>query len=302
MKLPTLTLAFSLFLSIYSFAQQTFPDHTSPCKVTIETDSLLNESEELSIECLQSPDETFYKNSWNCTQIRYPLNTLPNKNDTITVSLIGTGDSPFVSPVSGKVISKYGKRGRRIHTGTDIKLNSGDTVRCAFDGRVRLAKRFNGYGNLVLVRHNNGLETIYGHLKSISVKVNETIKAGDLIGLGGRTGRATCDHLHFETRLFGEPFDSNKYIDFESLALRSDKVYYKNKQFEIDQNNFRNKSEMNLAPVLASKGVSSKHVIRGGDNLWTIAKRYNTTVKKLCVTNNITAQKTLKVGSVIRIN
>ena len=301
MKIRTLTLTISLFLSIYSIAQQTFTDHITPTEA-IESDSILSEYEELPIGCIKSTDETFYKNIWNCTQIKYPVNTLPNKNDTITISLIGLNESGFVLPVKGKVISKYGKRGRRMHTGTDIKLNSGDSVHCAFDGRVRLAKRFNGYGNLVLVRHSNGLETIYGHLKSISVKANDTIKAGDLIGLGGRTGRATCDHLHFETRLFGEPFDSNKYIDFEAFAIRTDKVYYKNRQFEIDPNNFINKPETALAPVLASKRVSSKHTIRGGDNLSTIAKRYNTTVKKLCVTNNITAQKTLKVGSVIRIN
>jgi murein DD-endopeptidase MepM/ murein hydrolase activator NlpD len=197
-----------------------------------------------------------------------------------------------------------------MHTGTDIRLNSGDTVRSAFDGRVRLAKRFNGYGNLVLVRHNNGLETIYAHLKAIKVKANDSIKAGDLVGLGGRTGRATCNHLHFETRLFGEPFDSNKYIDYETFTLRTDKIYYRNGQFEIDPNNFNNKPVEENYPVVAShKGSvktsgkgAGKHVIRNGDSLSTIARRYNTTVKKICVKNNITAQKTLKVGSVLRIN
>jgi hypothetical protein len=206
-------------------------------------------------------------------------------------------------PFKGQILSKFGWRHRRMHTGTDIRLNSGDTVRSAFDGRVRLAKSFRGYGNLVLVRHSNGLETIYAHLKAIKVKVNDTIKAGDLIGLGGRTGRATCNHLHFETRLFGEPFDSNKYIDYETYALRSDKVYYKNKQFVTDLKDLRDKPAPENKLLLASGGKgSSKHVIRKGDNLWTIAKKYNTTVKKLCAANKITAQKTLKVGSVLRIN
>jgi LysM repeat protein len=190
-----------------------------------------------------------------------------------------------------------------MHTGTDIRLNSGDTVRCAFDGRVRLARKFNGYGNLVLVRHNNGLETIYAHLKAIKVKVNDTIKAGDLIGLGGRTGRATCNHLHFETRLFGEPFDSNKYIDYNTFALQSDKIYYKNKQFVTDLNDLRDKPAPENKLLLASGGKgASKHVIRRGDTLSVIARKYNTTVKRLCVTNKITASKTLKVGSVLRIN
>lgn len=300
MKLRTLTLFISLLFSLYSIAQQTLPATITPINETFEIDTLVNEVEELEVDSLLTNDATIYKNIWNSTQIKYPINTLPNKNDTVTISLLGADDSPFFLPVKGKVISKFGYRGRRMHTGTDIKITSGDTIRCAFDGRVRLAKRFNGYGNLVLVRHNNGLETIYAHLKTIEVKINDSIKAGDLIGLGGRTGRATCDHLHFETRLFGEPFDSNKYIDFEAAALRSDKIYYKNKQFEINLADLKNKPAASHS-VHAVAG-SSKHVIRKGDNLWTIAKKYNTTVKKLCTANNITAQKTLKIGSVLRVN
>jgi hypothetical protein len=166
---------------------------------------------------------------------------------------------------------------------------------------VRLAKRFSGYGNLVLIRHSNGLETIYGHLKSISVKVNDTIKAGDLIGLGGRTGRATCNHLHFETRLFGQPFDSNKYIDFETGNLRNDKVYYANKRAEIDLHNFKKKPLPSDGAELTAGGAT-RHVIRKGDNLSTIARRYHTSVRKICAANKITAQTTLKIGRVLRIN
>jgi LysM repeat protein len=307
MKITSFTLAFCLFFSLYSIAQQTLPPTIKPINETFELDSiqadtLQSEVDYLEVDSLRTCDETLYKNIWNCTQIKYPINTLPNKNDTITLSLIGSNDNAFVLPVKGQILSKFGHRGRRMHTGTDIRLNSGDTVRCAFDGRVRLAKKFNGYGNLVLIRHTNGLETIYAHLKAIKVKVNDTLKAGDLVGLGGRTGRATCNHLHFETRLFGEPFDSNKYIDFETSALRSDKIYYKNKQFAIDLNDLKNKPVPENKSLLASAGGATKHVIRRGDNLWTIAKKYNTTVKKLCAANKITAQKTLKIGSVIRIN
>ncbi len=300
MKTGILTLLICFSFTLYTHAQQS---HTHLTKILIEPeehDSLFHENEELESDSLQSPDEALYKNLWNSTQIRYPANTLPNKNDTIVITLIGEGDSPFVAPVKGKVISKYGFRGRRMHTGTDIRLNSGDSVLSAFDGRVRLAKKFNGYGNLVLVRHNNGLETIYAHLKTIKVNINDSIKAGDLIGLGGRTGRASCDHLHFETRLFGEPFDSNKYIDFENLALATDKVYYKNKQFESDLANFKRKTSGDF--LANAPGGANKHVIKKGDTLSVIARKYNTSVKKICTANNITAQKTLKIGSVLRIN
>ncbi len=301
MKLRILTLTICLFFSIFSFAQET-PPTINPINETFDIDSLLNEVEELEVDSLRTTDETIYKNIWNSTQIRYPANTLPDKRDTVVISINGLNDNSYVHPYKGKVISKYGPRRGRMHTGIDIKLNSGDTVLCAFDGRVRLAKRFNGYGNLVLVRHNNGLETIYGHLKSIKVKVNDTIKAGDLIGLGGRTGRATCDHLHFETRLFGEPFNSDKYIDFENYSLRTDKIYYANKRFEIDKNNFKKKPLASDGAALAAAGGKTKHVIRKGDTLSAIARRYRTSVTKICTANKITARTTLKIGRVLWIN
>jgi murein DD-endopeptidase MepM/ murein hydrolase activator NlpD len=303
MKLSVLSFIASLFFSISSYAQMaSLPLDTIPTKVEIsEMDSLLETIDDIHEDSLRSFDETLYKNIWNCTQIKYPENTLPNKNDTITISFNSSDDLNFVPPVKGKVISKFGIRHGRMHTGTDIKLNSGDTVRCAFDGRVRLAKRFSGYGNLVLVRHDNGLETIYGHLKAIKVKVNDSIKAGDLIGLGGRTGRASCDHLHFETRLFGQAFDSNKYIDFETFTLKTDQIYYANKRFEIDKANFKKKPSPAEAEVLAV-GAAKKHVIKKGDTLSGIARKYHTSVNRICATNQITTKTTLKIGRVLRIS
>lgn len=302
MRIIAFTISLCLFISTYTSAQQqlskTIPTHQH----TNTPDTLYNDSEELEVDSLQAPEEALYKNEWNTTQIKYPANVFPDKNDTVVITLVGQNDHAFVAPVKGEILSKFGMRHHRMHTGTDIRLNSGDTVRCAFDGRVRLARRFNGYGNLVLVRHNNGLETIYAHLKAIKVKVNDTLKAGDLIGLGGRTGRATCNHLHFETRLFGEPFDSNKYIDFNTFTLSTDKIYYKNHRLENNLDNFRKlpPSERMLAGL--SSEAALKHVIRRGDTLSYIAKKYHTSVKHICSANQITAQKTLKIGSVLLIN
>lgn len=303
MKLSVLTIIITLIFSTGSFAQQLpLPIDTIPSKLEVsEMDSLLNTVEEIHEDSLQSLDEILYKNNWSSTQIKYPANTLPPKTDTITINISGLNKMKFVAPIKGPILSKFGPRHGRMHTGTDIKLNSGDTVRCAFDGKVRLAKRFSGYGNLVLVRHNNGLETIYGHLKAIKVKVNDSIRAGDLIGLGGRTGRATCNHLHFETRLFGQAFDSNKYIDFDTFTLKADKIYYANKRFEVDMANFKKKPSPSDGLDYALEG-SKRHVIRKGDNLSSIARRYHTSVRKICAANKITAQTTLKIGRVLRIN
>jgi murein DD-endopeptidase MepM/ murein hydrolase activator NlpD len=301
MKFSILILTSSLFFSTYCIAQQSVPDTIVSKTPVSEMDSLLNTIEEIQEDSIKSIDEVLYKNNWSSTQIKYPANTLPPKTDTITISLRGTGNLKFIAPTKGPVISKFGPRRGRMHSGTDIRINSGDTIRSAFDGKVRLAKRFSGYGNLVLVRHNNGLETIYGHLKTIKVKLNDSIKAGDLIGLGGRTGRATCNHLHFETRLFGQAFDSNKYIDFETYTLRTDKIYYANKRFEVDLANFKKKPSPADGLEFA-EGGARKHVIRKGDNLSTIARKYQTSVRKICAANNITAQTTLKIGRVLKIN
>lgn len=303
MKFSVLSITAGLFLSISSYAQMApLPIDTIPTKLEVsEMDSLLDALDEIHEDSLKSLDETLYKNIWNCTQIKYPENTLPNKCDTITIFFTNISSTGFVAPVKGKILSKFGIRHGRMHTGTDIKLNLGDSVHCAFDGRVRLAKKFSGYGNLVLVRHNNGLETIYGHLKAIKVKVNDSIKAGDLIGLGGHTGRATCDHLHFETRLFGQAFDSNKYIDYDTFTLKTDKIYYANKRFEVDKSNFKKKPSAAEAEILAVE-ATRKHVIRQGDTLSTIARKYHTSVNKICANNRITTKTTLKVGRVLKIS
>ena len=128
--------------------------------------------------------------------------------------------STFVCPYVGKVYSRFGYRRGRRHQGTDVPLVTGTPVKSAFDGRVRYAHRTSGYGNLVIIRHENGLETYYGHLSKINVEPGQWVRAGEVIGLGGSTGRSSGPHLHFETRYKGYAFDPEWLIDFESGTLR----------------------------------------------------------------------------------
>jgi hypothetical protein len=321
MRLQLALLSFILILGIPLFAQHE-SHNTMIISDISEFESVLDSIEQPDSTIELFPADDLYKNLWNCTNIKYPKTEFARKNDTILFTLVGSNDHPYCHPYKGKVISKFGPRHGRIHTGTDVKLHLGDTVRCAFDGKVRLAQKFSGYGNLVLVRHKNGIETIYAHLKKISVKVNDTIQAGDLIGLGGRTGRATTEHLHFETRIFGDPFDSNKYIDFENFTLRSNYVYYKNKQISIDKENIKDDQIKPPARTLAAKSKNTnsnntlatttaspktdnegtiQHIIQRGDNLWTIAKEYNTTVRSICEINKITVNQILKIGTILFI-
>ncbi|MCR4765299.1 MAG: M23 family metallopeptidase [Bacteroidaceae bacterium] len=121
-----------------------------------------------------------------------------------------------------KILSPYGMRNGRMHSGWDIKTYANDTIRCAFEGEVVLSQWFADYGNCVIVRHPNGLETLYSHNVKNLVKKGEKVKAGTPLSLEGHTGRATGDHLHFETRVSNQHFDPNLLFDFENHCLRKD--------------------------------------------------------------------------------
>lgn len=138
-------------------------------------------------------------------------------------------------PIDGAVTSEFGYRPRfgRMHKGMDIKLNIGDTVRACFDGKVRIAKyNAGGYGYYVVIRHDNGLETVYGHLKRFNVKPGQRVKAGQMIGLGGNTGRSTGPHLHLETRYMGIAINPRAIIDFDNQTTHKDVYAFDRKTCE----------------------------------------------------------------------
>lgn len=159
-----------------------------------------------------------------------------------TVALPETKDidvSGYCHPVPGAVTSPYGyrRRFRRVHRGTDLRLSVGDTVRAAFDGKVRLTKyERRGYGYYVVMRHDNGMETVYGHLSRFLVKPDQWVKAGDPIALGGNTGRSTGPHLHFETRYMGVAINPAAIIDFENGVTHKDVFTFNKKEVDKSQN------------------------------------------------------------------
>ena len=144
---------------------------------------------------------------------------------TVDLSRVGTWSYPLPG---AKVISPYGGK-RKNHTGTDLKTRPKDKIRAVFDGVVRFSGKYSAYGNMVVVRHANGLETCYSHNARNLVKVGDRVKAGDVIATVGRTGRATTEHCHFEVRVNGVPFNSNYLFDHARHALRSDKLTFKRK-------------------------------------------------------------------------
>jgi murein DD-endopeptidase MepM/ murein hydrolase activator NlpD len=240
------------------------------------------------------PSDVLYNNKWDTLYIRTGRMDAAGMSDSVLLLLNNPAESPFTFPYKGKLISKYGPRGSRFHAGMDIKLESGDTIVSAFDGKVRIARVMSGYGKMVVIRHHNGLETVYGHLSRILVNINQDVKAGEPIGLGGRTGRATTTHLHFETRFRGEHFNPGKIIDFENYTLLTDTLLI-SKEF---WSSVRGSSPM----VTDGSGPGPKyHTIRSGDTLSKIARRYGTTVNILCRINGIKPTKVLRIGTRIRV-
>ncbi len=257
----------------------------------------------LPAESIFVPSDIVSSARWDTLYIRTTRTDFSKLEEPRTIVLKNPEESDFCFPFRGKLISPYGPRGRRFHAGADIKLETGDTVHVAFSGKVRIARVMSGYGKMVVVRHNNGLETVYAHLSRILVNVNQELKAGEVIGLGGRTGRATTSHLHFETRYMGEHFNPNRILNFDNFCLAADTLI-------IDKDFFSRKkstpkpaaSEPGQAGDETQSQVTKKyHTIRSGDTLYGISLRYKTTVAKICKLNGISENKKLQIGARLRV-
>lgn len=207
-------------------------------------------------------------------------------------------------PLDGdiRVTSHYGYRRRfgRMHRGIDLKLYTGDTVRAAFDGKVRICDyEGRGYGHYVVIRHPNGLETVYAHLSKKIAQKDQIVRAGEPIGLGGSTGRSTGPHLHFETRFMGIDINPAHIIDFaEGVPLRDVYTFKRNGKAPSGGATYAssNKGNANSQSV-----VPKVHRIRKGDTLSGIAKKYGTSVRQLCALNNLSSKAVLRVGRTIRV-
>ncbi len=235
---------------------------------------------------------------WNQDKIHaYSDVTIESLPEIININLVDSING-YHYPYIGEIRSRYGYRWRRPHKGVDIPLKTGDTIYAAFPGKVRVSKttRYTGgYGNLVVIRHLNGLETYYGHMSRLLVQQDDIVEAGDPIGLGGSTGRSTGPHLHFETRYQGKAFDPERVFDFTTGEIRDSVLVLKKHYLNIYSRYGQTDAQ--------SKAASSRqfHTIRSGDTLSKIARRYGTSVNTLCRLNGCSSKKVLRIGSKIRV-
>lgn len=226
---------------------------------------------------------------WNTDAIFDRGNTSRFVHDTLCLRIAQSADD-HVIPCAGHVTSPFGPRRGRMHYGVDLKLQTGDPVVCAFPGMVRISKYNRSFGNVVVVRHHNGLETLYAHLSKRGVEPGQMVNAGDTLGLGGNTGRSYGSHLHFEVRFLDQPIDPTLLFDVETGKLKSD-------NFEIHKGTFET-----IAAAKAAAGARKYHVVRSGDTLSAIARRHGTSVSALCRMNGISQRRILRPGQRLRYN
>ncbi len=254
------------------------------------------------------PDSLSYDHWDTQTVHSYRDIALKDLPDEVVLRLVDSAHG-YCIPHPGPVTSQFKFRWHRPHRGVDIGLHTGDEVRAAFDGIVRVALPTSvtgGYGNVLVVRHANGLETYYGHLSQFLVKSGDIVKAGDVIGLGGSTGRSTGPHLHFETRYKGQSFDPERIFDLYNGTIREEVFVLKKHYFNINSHYGQTdeqslKASQKPPQEQGSKSKKSYYTVKKGDTLGKIAKKHGTTVKKLCQLNGIRQNKTLQIGQRLRV-
>ena len=276
--------AVAAMVSLSSFSQDLIARQAPIDKKLKSVDSLALQKQ-IRAEQSEYPALSLYPN-WNNQYVHaYGNAIIP---DTYTIDLTG-----FHMPTpSTKITSPFGPRWRRMHNGLDLKVNIGDTIVAAFDGKVRIVKyERRGYGKYVVIRHDNGLETVYGHLSKQLVEENQLVKAGEVIGLGGNTGRSTGSHLHFETRFLGIAINPIYMFDFPKQDIVADTYTFRKA---------KGVKRAGSHDTQVADGIIRYHKVKSGDTLSRIAKLRGVSVSTLCKLNRIKPTTTLRIGQVLR--
>jgi len=265
----------------------------------------------IEIESYDSPSADLY-DDWDNLHAHSKVTELP---DSFRISL-----KNFCMPTTSRVLtSNFGPRWHRQHKGLDIKVYIGDTIRAAFDGKVRVVRyEGRGYGKYVVIRHDNGLETYYAHMSKQLVEEDQEVRAGDPIGLGGNTGRSTGSHLHFETRLCGVALNPALLFDFRNQDVVDDSYLFRKSSYQRESiaatrlrgvngisfgNNDTDDVEMaNAAPAASYAQETRFHKVKKGETLYSIARHRGTTVQAIMKLNHLKKNSKLRPGQILKFN
>ncbi|MBP3259988.1 MAG: peptidoglycan DD-metalloendopeptidase family protein [Prevotella sp.] len=265
----------------------------------------------IEIESYDSPSADLY-DDWDNMHAHSKVTELP---DSFRISL-----KNFCMPTTSRVLtSNFGPRWHRQHKGLDIKVYIGDTIRAAFDGKVRVVRyEGRGYGKYVVIRHDNGLETYYAHMSKQLVEEDQEVRAGDPIGLGGNTGRSTGSHLHFETRLCGVALNPALLFDFRNQDVVDDSYLFRKSSYQRESiaatrlrgvngisfgSNDTDDVEMaNAAPAASYAQETRFHKVKKGETLYSIARHRGTTVQAIMKLNHLKKNSKLRPGQILKFN
>ena len=251
------------------------------------TNQLIQISEQIQIDSIWVTAFEYYS-TWDSKKVDIYNFDIRNFQDSLILKLYDLKiGQQWKMPLDGLLVnSRFGPRWGRYHYGTDLDLNTGDPVYSAFDGivRVRGYDRY-GYGYHYVVRHKNGLETLYGHLSKFSARIGQEVKAGDFLGKGGSTGRSTGPHLHYELRYKGLPFDPEIVYDFEKGEPIKQELLISKELFEH----------------IANARAAAYHRVKRGDNLGSIARRYGVSISQITRLNGISTRTILRIGQNLRV-
>lgn len=311
-KIKTVAIAVCLSLSALPTMAQDLLAKQAPIDKKMKAVDSVALSRLIQYEQMESPSADLY-DEWD-NRYAHKATALP---DSFNINL-----RDFCMPTTNRVVtSNFGARWGRQHKGIDVKVYIGDTIRAAFSGKVRIVRyEARGYGKYVVIRHHNGLETIYGHMSKHLVAENDEVKAGDPIGLGGNTGRSTGSHLHFETRLCGVALNPAIMFDFRNQDVVDDYYMFRRNTYENESavaNRLRGVGgrasgkasqedediELATAAPAASYATNVRfHKVKSGETLSSIARKRGTTIDALCKLNHIGKRIRLMPGQILKYN
>lgn len=248
----------------------------------------------------QEPEPDIYTEGWNSRSVNpFKESQVPDRE---VLNVRG-----YHTPHPGRVSSPYGYRARfgRMHKGVDISLKLNDTIYAAYDGKVRLTNyEPKGYGNYIILRHPNKLETVYGHLNKILVKPNQVVKAGQPIGLGGSTGRSTGPHLHFETRFMGYAINPAAIINFSNGTVHTDSYTFTKQTYQQPRNFTPNDNKKKVEQPhnrYQAAAATETYTVKRGDSVGSIARAYGISTTTLRRLNNMSSTERITIGQVLKV-
>lgn len=258
-------------------------------------------------ETYQIPGYALYNKYWDTENIcSRPLN-IPFEGNPLRIILVQSNNNPFLFPCMGELKTMYGEMKGFFHPGVDLILKAGAPVKTCFDGVVRMAKIFGDYGRVVVVRHYNGLETVYAHLSRIMVKPGQILQAGDVVGVSGKSIKTGEEILHFETRFMNESFNPDLFIDFDEMDLKDNTLILN--EGDLEKKVEEKQEKPKTIPMTGNKQsvdeVDSSvqyHIVKAGETMYRISVQYNIPLNQLLKLNNMDENHaTISVGQKIRI-